>query len=902
MPVTVASGANGSAVLSFQWPSAVPMAAFRQGDALWLVFGAPAQFAGDALTAAPLKALGPVAPLDSKYAAGLRVANGQLSTPAIRKNGNTWVVELAPAKPGAVPKNAPDKAVPQRREILAQGGSSLLLQADNPGAVVSLTDPGSGARLQVAPLPQAGLGVAAEASWPEYKLLPSYQGVVVAPQADNVSVEPLPNGVVVTTFPGAQSVAQSVTQPMAQSASPAQPSAGAAPAGGESPANAMAQQMQAADQSAGASAGGSIPAPVAGLFDLPTWRRGGDAAFLQDRDKLQEAITGASPEARSAARLNLAEFLFAHGLVPEAAGMLDLVGRERGAAPGNKLTLTLAGAAHALNGDLDPADKLLADPLVGNSPEASLFRGVIAARKGDYAAASKFFDEPLPDLKRYPKPLRIQLGLLIIRAQIEGGNPMLSQAFADAMRRDMPDTETTDRLAYLDGLRQLKMGRMDEALATWEALKDSPVEEVKALSQFAVVSEKLRSKKMTPQDAIQPLEDLRFLSRGGDFEFGLLRKLGEVYLAADQPRKGLLTLRQAVTNFPNRPQSKDVAQEMSDAFRHLYLDGAADRLTPLTAVALYDEFRELTPSGPDGDKMIVNLSDRLVKVDLLDGAANVLEPQVKHRLSGIDKARAGARLAAIRLLDNKPDLAAQALVDSKIDDPLPEDLAATRQRLQSQADFGAGQTLRALDEIKNDDSLPARWQRADMLWQLREWPAAASALGKVVEGEEDAIARQAALIMAKNNVTIDPAAALRQISSTSSDAAAPSGAADQTGAGQAGAGQSDASQGPVTFTDVMAQLRVKAFKERLGQVVLNQAVALSLAGDRKALRGLARDYGKDMAQTDLAKSFAMLTSPSNGLAESVSAELASVDQINSFVDEYRRLLRQASLSEPALTN
>jgi hypothetical protein len=333
---------------------------------------------------------------------------------------------------------------------------------------------------------------------------------------------------------------------------------------------------------------------------------------------------------------------------------------------------------------------------------------------------------------------------------------------------------------------------------------------------------------------------------------------------------------------------------MSDAFRHLYMDGGADRLTPLTAVALYDEFRELTPSGPDGDKMIANLSDRLVKVDLLDGAANVLEPQVKHRLSGVDKARAGARLAAIRLLDNKPDLAAQALADSQISDPLPDDLAATRRRLQSQADFGAGQTLKALDEIKDDDSLPARWQRADMLWQLQEWPAAANALGKLIEGEEDAIARQAGLIMAKNNVAIDPAAALRQ---TLAEPAQASGAQPASATADANAGQ-----GPVTFTDVMAQLRIKAFKERLGQVVLNQAVALSLAGDRRGLRGLARDYGKDMAQTDLAKSFAMLTSPSNGLAESVSAEMASVDQIGSFVDEYRRILRQASLSEPALTN
>ncbi len=472
---------------------------------------------------------------------------------------------------------------------------------------------------------------------------------------------------------------------------------------------------------------------------------------------------------------------------------------------------------------------------------------------------------------------------------------MQAQVFTDAVRRDMPDSQTTDRIAYLEGLRQLKLGQQEAAFQTWAGLKNSAVEDVRADSQYAVIMEKLRSKQMTQANAIGPLEELRFLSRGGDFEFHLLRSLGEAYLAAGLPRKGLMTLRQAVTNFPNRADIKDVAQEMSDAFAHLYLEGGADALSPMTAVALYDEFRELTPSGAAGDRMIAALADRLVKVDLLDGAAKLLDGQVKHRLSGVDKVRTGTRLAAIYLLDNKPDLAAQALKDSAIADPLPDDLAALRRRLQSQADFGAGQTLQALDEIKADDSLPARWQRADMLWQLQEWPAAADALGRVIDGEEQVLAQQAAQIMARNNVAADPAAALRDM--------APPAAAAAVGKSAAGDANAMAQAGVApTYADVLAKMRADAFKSRLAKVVLNRAVALSLANDRTELHKLARDYGKDMEQTNLAHTFAMLTSPGNGLAESVTAEMSSIDQINSFVDEYKNLMRQASLSSPALTN
>lgn len=874
VPVTVAPSAGGGAILTFQWPKPTELAAFKRGESLWLVFGAPADFSQEAFRTPALASLGRLDPVDDKYASGLRLSGPQTPAPIIHNSGNTWIIELSPNQQTGVAKT-----IQQRRETLAQGGASLLLEAANPGPVLTLSDPTIGDQLRITPLPEPGLGVAEQAVWPEFKLLPSYQGIVVAALADNVSVQPLPNGVVVTTTP------------------PAKPQV-ATTQGGAGAAVSAPTPSEAATPGSDTSIIG-----VAGLFDLPAWRHGGQATFLQDRDELEEAITKASPGQRNAARLQLAEFLFANGLIPEAAGMLDLIASDTGALPmDSKTFVTLRAAAHALKGDDDQASKLLAAPQVGTSPEASLFRGVIAAHAGNAAEAAKIFNDPLPILKDYPKALRTDLNLLIAKALIEGGNPMQAQVFTDEIRKDMPNAETTDRVAYLEGLRQLKLGQRDAAFQTWAGLKDSAVEDVRADSQFAVIMEKLRSKQMTEAEAIGPLEELRFLARGGDFEFKLLRNLGEAYLAAGQPRKGLLTLRQAVTNFPDRADTKDVAQEMSDAFQHLYLDGGADALSPMTAVALYDEFRELTPSGAAGDRMIAALADRLVKVDLLDGAASLLDGQVKHRLGGVDKARAGARLAAIDLLNNKPDLAAQALSDSLVSDPLPDDLVALRRRLQSQSDFGAGQTLKALDEINGDDSLPARWQRADMLWQLQEWPSAAAALDKVIDGEEGVLEQQAAQIMARNNVALDPSAALRDTSAgtatTTPNTAAAAG--DATAASSSDVGSIPAVA--PNYNDVLAKLRAEAFKSRLAKIVLNRAVALSLSNDRPELRKLARDYGKDMDRTDLAKTFAMLTSPGNGLAESVTAEMASVDQINSFVDEYRNLMRQASLSAPSLTN
>ena len=59
-----------------------------------------------------------------------------------------------------------------------------------------------------------------------------------------------------------------------------------------------------------------------GLFDLPSWRRGGEATFKIDQGQLQRGVTEASAAERGAARLALAEFYFAHGLLDEAKDAL----------------------------------------------------------------------------------------------------------------------------------------------------------------------------------------------------------------------------------------------------------------------------------------------------------------------------------------------------------------------------------------------------------------------------------------------------------------------------------------------------------------------------------------------------------------------------------------------------
>ncbi len=662
----------------------------------------------------------------------------------------------------------------------------------------------------------------------------------------------LSQGVVITTKP------QGALAPIAEAPGPAEEEQVAS----KEPETEPTEEAAVARKPEPPKEGQPLLVSAPGLFDLPTWRRGGEATFTADQRQLELAVTSASETDKAAARMALGEFYFAHGLIDEADGALSAIGREgRGDLDQRELAL-LMGAIQTLDGQLDKARATLSGKSLAGVAEVNLFQGMLAAREQKWEEAAKHFSDALPDIANYPKPIREDIYLAAGESLNNAGNPIAAQRFADALLLDQPERDARDRLAYLNGQIKLKAGDREDALALWAGLADSPLDDIKARSQFDLVEERLKAGELKPIEAIGPLESLRFVNRGGDFEFKLLRKLGTLYLGENQPRKGLVSLRDAAAHFPDRPEAKEIGEQMSAAFQELYLDGGADRLSPLTAVALYDEFRELTPAGAAGDRMMSLLADRLVKVDLLGRAAEFLGTLVEKRLTGLDKAYAGTRLASIRMLDQKPELALKALKDSEIDETLPPDLAAERKRLEARATFDSGDTLGGIRMLQGDESLEAKWLRADMQWRVREWPLAATALGDVIAGEEQALEDERAALKAELDPAKNPAASVHSV-------------------------------------EAQADLKAKQdqhFRDRIAPLLLNRAVALSLASDRRGLKALANEYGERMEGTDQAKAFAMLTAPDNGLLELVTAEMAGVNRIDAFVTDYRERLKKASLS------
>src|SRR6202162_1413484 len=131
--------------------------------------------------------------------------------------------------------------------------------------------------------------------------------------------------------------------------------------------------------------------------------------------------------------------------------------------------------------------------------------------------------------------------------------------------------------------------------------------------------------------------------------------LARLYTIDGRYRDSFYVMRSALAARPNSDMTRRIQQEAAATFDALFLAGKGDSLPAIDALALFYDFRELPPLGRRAAEMIRRLADRLVSVDLLDQAAELLQYQVDHRLQGSARAQVETRLAVIYLMERKHD-------------------------------------------------------------------------------------------------------------------------------------------------------------------------------------------------------------------------------------------------------
>jgi tetratricopeptide (TPR) repeat protein len=677
--MTVAEVPDGMQ-LRFPWADdGVALAAFDRGGYLWLVFDRPLGFDATGLRAADDMARKRIKTVDVQPhpdALVLRMGLYPNQSVVVERDRYDWLISLkdTPAKPRF-------PLVPERKTDAARG-LQVYIPATDLGRKVELEDPAVGDLLVVLPTRLEGRGLAQEYSYASSEVLETAQGVVISPLSDFVTVERFTDGVAIRS--GGNDV------------------------------------LSASQLSRGTGIGSQAEDGFNRLIDFKAWRIGNDWEYRKNKARLFYELSLQPADARNDVRWKLARYYLAHGRGQEALGILSRMLDEDPLLTENPEYLAVRGVANFKSGRLLEAAADLSAQGLEAEQDAELWRALVAEARGQFETALEHYRRGKDVMGTYDDQDRADIQLAVVRASLELGNLEQAQRELDLLNGlDLSEEQVSESIYQRARIAE-QQGQMDVAVAQYDDLTDVSQRWIAARARYSRTRYNLRNGDITPAQAIDQLERLRYAWRGDRFEIQLLDDLAELYFQTRQYENGLTAMKLGVTHYPDLASERHMLGRMGQVFRQLFLEGGADRMTPISAISLYYKFRDLTPLGADGDLMIRQLARRLVSVDLLGRAAELYEYQVKVRTEGAARAQIAAELAKIYILDERSTEALQILRATR-EPRLPDDIAAARRHVEARALTEMNRFEEAEVVIDGDNSQEAEFLRADIYWGDKNW-------------------------------------------------------------------------------------------------------------------------------------------------------------------------------------
>jgi tetratricopeptide (TPR) repeat protein len=653
---------------------ATPAAAFRRGDTIWLVFDS-----GKPIDVEPIRArggamIGEVSrmALDKGQAIRVRLTRPLVYSLTSEENGKdtNWVLTLADKI------QASPQPLMMLRNITDPALANIAIPFANAGALHKVTDPDAGDTLFVVTAPRPIRGFIKRQDMVDLSLLESAHGIAIRPNSDEVAVEVGSDKVILGKKGGLTL----------------------------SPVDVSAERA---------------PTAVRPIFNIEEWRKGQSEYFIARQPALVAAISAVEPGQRSLPRLDLAQFYMSRGMYHEAKAVTDVMLAD----PLNKeesSALIMHAIASILIGRPAQGLKDLNNPVIGNSHDSQLWKALAYARQGKWADAREKFKNVEFAIASLPLEIQRIVTMDAMRASLE----VKDYAGASKRRSELevvgvpPDVQPS--FAVLRGRLAEALGHDKDALDDYRFAVASNDRQAAAEARQLEVALRQRRDEISRDDALHDLEILAMTWRGDTIEVRTLQMLARIYADMGRYSDALGAARTATKLQPNAEASRQAQDLASELFTQIFLGSKGDDLPPIEALAMFFEFRELTPIGRRGDELIRRLADRLAAVDLLDQAAELLQYQVDHRLEGAARAQVAARLAMVYLANRKPDLAISALRASRISD-LSGELRQQRLLLEARAQSDVGRHDLALDIVSNVAGREAIRLRSDIFWAARRW-------------------------------------------------------------------------------------------------------------------------------------------------------------------------------------
>lgn len=678
---------NGVSIeLPFNEP--VSGAMFRRGDWTFLVLDTTRQIRlGDLVSDTSQNVKGAEqSALKGGQLIKLKIEASRLASLATDDKG--WTLQIG----GSM--TSPSRPIPARRVFVTQDRAGVFIPLVTPVNAYNIKDSEIGDDLVVVTAASPVRGLVRGQDFVDFHALASVHGVALAPRADDLSVELSLEGVTITRPHGLEVSEMGNVLPS------------------------LPEKTRGAENASTA-------------LDPDIWQDERAADFEDREMELSRLLSEAPIAARAEKRLTLARFYLARGLASNATGTLEASSDSETKYGSDTSRALLHGYAQLLLGRAAAALRDFNNPVLAKSPQAALLRASALSNLGRYPEARDQFNSGKNAVATLPVDVQRRVLLDAMRTMVSASDFAAATDIRGELDVVGVPAEMKAPLAVLSAQLAAALGRQDQAINLYAEIAAGPESPSVAEARLRLVEMRMKSGDFDRTRAIEGLETLSFVWRGDETEVQAMQLLSRLYVAESRYRDAFNLLDAAMLVRPESNTTRGFYTEMAAIFEDLFLSDRSKSIEPFEALALYYDFSKLTPIGRRGDELIRRLADRLVSVDLLDQAAELLDYQVKYRLTGVAKAQVAAKLAWVQLLNHKPAPAVQALAETRIAD-LPGDLRDQRLMLEARALSELSRYDAALELAAGLPGKEADRLRGDIFWAAKRWREAGEAYEKLL--------------------------------------------------------------------------------------------------------------------------------------------------------------------------
>ncbi|MBU6234461.1 MAG: hypothetical protein KGQ41_01335 [Alphaproteobacteria bacterium] len=703
---------TGSAIVTVGSTQGLSLAAFQRQGYLWIVVSSENLTVKPVVSGPDAAALGPVDAINIEGGSAYRIKLPEGAYVRPEGAGLIWRLFIEGKKTAL-------KTVTVDRDFsdTAQGPlvHIALSQADS---VLRVPDPEMGDDLAVVTVGRSDQRLTGSDKYVDFDVLPAFVGAVVKPKADGMRVSVLPTEIVIGRQGG-----------LRISAAGPRVNVG------------LTQGGETVD--APKSADPRVKAPTR-IYRFADWSLGGPEQYLDSRRLIDMNVASAEDTQKVTELVAASKFMLAQGLPQEALGFVNMALAFMPLLRDSADFQAIRGAILVLAGQNDEGLAALSMPGLETNDEINLWKAYSLAQTGNLNEAQKLIPPGAKVLlASYPDRVLSLMLPPVIDAVLGRGDVTLASTLTDMYEKAADTTSIMDSgntVSYFRGKAEMLKGEIESSTNYFREAADGVMGPYPVRATLALIERGLSAKSISREDAINKLERFRYAWRGDTLETEVLQRLGLIYVTGGEQRLGLTILRDAATMAPDDASREKLVAVMQKAFKELFSGKTKEKMTPLEAAAVAAEFAELMPAGPDGEQITLNIADKMMAVDLLDRAADLIEPMIERTENMADAIRYAQRAAAIRLTDSRPE---DALKD--IDKVLSRTDVQEAKALDAR-DLKAFALLRAKakDQQKRPDAAFVELNtipedadvlklKADIAWSSQRWALAADALGKLVK-------------------------------------------------------------------------------------------------------------------------------------------------------------------------